>query len=79
MDSVRVLLECGADPNAQNRLMGSTPLHMVAQSHKAKLDDALAVVDLLVAHGADVNLPDRGGTLPANSVGLDGDPSKRPL
>jgi Ankyrin repeat len=79
VDSVRVLLECGADPNAQNRLMGSTPLHMVAQSHKAKLDDALAVVDLLVAHGADVNLPDRGGTLPANSVGLDGDPSKRPL
>lgn len=76
VDSVRVLLEAGANPNAKNRLMGSTPLHMVAQSHKASLDDALRVVDLLRAHGADVSVPDDQGSVPVSAVV---DPSKEAL
>ena len=45
---VALLLEKGADPNAQNRLE-VTPLHMAAKNGH------LPVVEMLVAHGADVN------------------------
>lgn len=51
---VRVLLEAGADPNAQDRL-GRTPLHMAVMFASAE------TVTLLMDAGADPELPDLNG------------------
>jgi uncharacterized protein len=56
-DSVRALLEAGADPNVQQQ-GGYTPLHTAAHSADAEL------VELLLAHDADCTLPDDEGKIP---------------
>ena len=58
VDAVRVLLELGATPTAANRLTGATPLIMTLQSRKTDVAGKLAVIELLLAHGADAAQPD---------------------
>ena len=53
-EAVALLLKTGADPNAQND-SGHAALHLVAYPGH---------VDLLVAHGADINLQSNGGSTP---------------
>jgi ankyrin repeat protein len=57
---VEVLLEAGADANAQNENdhWGTTPLHAAAHA-----DQAL-IAQLLIDYGADVNATDREGRTP---------------
>lgn len=59
--SCRMLLEAGADPNVLSN--GTRPLHQSVTLVKAK------VVDLLLANGADPNLPDRLGRTALMTLG----------
>ena len=93
LDMIEILLEAGANPNLQIKLQptyrslkddrgadtmlvdGATPLLRAAKGHD------VAAVELLVQHGAHVNLPNRDGTSPlmaaagvqANSIDTRGD------
>lgn len=76
LDMIRILLEAGANPNLQLKLqpmyrhikddrgadrmlnIGATPLLRAAKGHD------LAAIELLLAHGAKPNLPNRDGTTP---------------
>jgi ankyrin repeat protein len=58
-DAVKVLLEAGADPNSWEPTLGATPLHVAAQN-RWDLD----TIRHLVAHGADLNYPNREGLTP---------------
>ena len=51
VEAVKVLLELGADVNAQNKnnYWGNTPLHAAAH------DNQRAVAELLIANGADIH------------------------
>ena len=64
VEAVNVLVELGANVKAQNNLTGASPLHMVAQSHKATIDDRLKVVELLLNAGAICEQPDKYGFMP---------------
>jgi ankyrin repeat protein len=57
---VALLLEAGADANAQNENdhWGTTPLHAAAHANQA------AIAQLLIDHGANVNATDREGRTP---------------
>jgi len=57
MESIKFLVESGADINATNRY-DKTPLQYVAYKHK------IHVVQYLVESGADVNAADRSGNTP---------------
>ncbi len=56
-DTVRLLLEYGADANMKDRF-GRTPLHEAAESGNAE------TVGLLLAHGANVHARCKGGYTP---------------
>ena len=73
--SVAVLLELGARPTAANRLTGATPLHMVVMSSRKTNNVArqLAVVRLLLAHGADPSQTDAHGKVPLDYCNHDDD------
>jgi GA-binding protein transcription factor beta len=60
LEIVALLLEAGADVNAQNRNehWGTTPLHAAAHSNQA------GIVQLLIEHGAEVNARDLNGKTP---------------
>ena len=61
VDDVRDLLNAGADPSATD-VYGDTPLHAVAKFWGGKQsDDVNEVIELLLAHGADPNQPNREG------------------
>ena len=57
---VALLLQAGADVNAQNENdhWGTTPLHAAAHANQA------AIAQLLIDHGADVQATDREGRTP---------------
>lgn len=66
--AAKILLEAGADPNAENR-RGATPLHYANDprpSSGAIWDPArqAELIDLLVGHGGEVDHTDRGGATP---------------
>jgi ankyrin repeat protein len=73
VDSVRVLVELGANTNAQNNLTGATPLHMVAQSKKGNFEYRIEVINILLNAGARPDIADKYGTLPVHSVQLNDD------
>ena len=52
--------------NAMNNLTGASPLHMVAQSHKATIDARLKVVEILINSGALLDQADKYGSTPLN-------------
>lgn len=66
---VRTLLSEGVSPNGRETLNGHAPLHQAARAN------ALEVVDILLAAGADPSAPDGQGATPlmhaADSVALD--------
>lgn len=64
VEAVEALLRAGADVNAQNRIMGSTPLHMAAQSNKGSAERMTQTVELLLRHGADLQKADSKGATP---------------
>ena len=57
---VALLLQAGADVNAQNRNehWGTTPLHAAAHANQA------AIASLLIEHGASLNVKDLSGQTP---------------
>jgi ankyrin repeat protein len=65
---VDLLLESGADPNAENR-RGARPLHYACDP-RPKLGGTwdptaqASVIEMLVRHGAEINRGDRGGATP---------------
>lgn len=63
IDAVKALLELRADPNSQNQLRGSTPLH-AASMGKGHADQRAECVKLMVQFKADPNKADFGGELP---------------
>ncbi len=61
MEAMKLLLQCGADPNASGRLgctVASTPLECAINRNQP------AMVSYLLQHGADPNLPDNQLALP---------------
>jgi len=59
-ETARLLIEAGADVNARStgRRRDRTPLH------QAYMYDSKDIIDLLIAHGADVNAEDKDGIYP---------------
>jgi ankyrin repeat protein len=74
VEAVEALIEGGANVNAQNNLTGGSPLHMVVQSSKGSSAQTLAVTDALIQAGADLNLADNYGNLPAHHATSNPDP-----
>lgn len=68
VESVRVLVELGANVTAKNSITGASPLHMVAQSRKgsAKTADRIQIVECLVQAGAVKDQADNMGYIPAD-------------
>ena len=58
LDCARMLIENGANPNAQNKLDGRTALHM-ALEHSTSI--VLDFVKIMIDAGADVNILDKKG------------------
>jgi ankyrin repeat protein len=80
VESVQVLLEGGANVNAQNTMTGATPLHMVPQFRKATIEKRLQVLDLLLQAGADVTRTDSYGHTPVYyASSADSDPDAAQL
>lgn len=63
VDAAKLLLDCGADPGlpSANKLR-------VAPLHSAVAADLVELVDLLLAHGADPNPREGGGSTPLHSA-----------
>lgn len=59
-----MLLQHDADVQAQNRIMGSSPLHSCINSSKEPFQNRLSCAKLLVDHRADVHLKDLYGMTP---------------
>jgi ankyrin repeat protein len=64
ISAVQMLLQHDADVQAQNRIMGSSPLHCCINSSKEPFENRLSCAKLLVDHGADVHLKDLYGMTP---------------
>jgi uncharacterized protein len=71
--AVRTLIEHGANVNQVCRKSGSTPLHRAvtttgAPSTAGKRHEALEIIQLLIAAGADPSIANRSGRTPADYV-----------
>jgi len=66
-EEAELLLQAGADPNAENR-RGATPLHYCCDPRPRagpwSREAQTKMIRLLVEHGADLDRPDRGGATP---------------
>mmetsp|Transcript_110789 Transcript_110789/g.213392 ORF Transcript_110789/g.213392 Transcript_110789/m.213392 type:complete len:511 (-) Transcript_110789:395-1927(-) len=68
VDAVRTLLEGRADPNRQNKMRGSTPLH-TAVTGRGPVEGRTECVKLIIKHKGNPNLPDLQGCLPIEDAG----------
>jgi len=70
---VLVLLDAGANSNAKNA-QGQTPLHLVSQSPYYSQRDGVnvTVAQLLLEHGADVNVQDKNHATPSDIASYHG-------
>jgi uncharacterized protein len=71
--AVKTLIEHGADVNQVCRKSGSTPLHRAVTATGApgtagKRQEALAIIRLLLAAGADPSITNKSGRKPADYV-----------
>lgn len=87
LDAATELLHAGADPNARNRITGASPLHMAVKGFTGgggpggrRTDEArmIAVVDALIASGADRAQPDNYGATPLDQLEADMEESSMP-
>ncbi|HCN50335.1 MAG TPA: hypothetical protein DIT10_14815 [Chryseobacterium sp.] len=84
VQSVKLLLEYGADPNLQN-VDGKTALHLLPVKQPIKWSSSDAKIEmavLLMKHGADINIKDNYNNQPlwtAVFEAADGDLEKLPL
>mmetsp|Transcript_36067 Transcript_36067/g.57671 ORF Transcript_36067/g.57671 Transcript_36067/m.57671 type:complete len:535 (-) Transcript_36067:57-1661(-) len=67
VEAVKALLECKADPNAQNSLRGSAPLHAAAMG-KGPAERRAECIKSMIAFKADPQLRDNGGELPMDAA-----------
>jgi len=65
--AVKVLLEARANPNAQNHMRGSAPLHACAMG-RGPVNKRVEVVKLLIAAKADPHLKDMSGETPIDAA-----------
>lgn len=65
-DIAEALLRANADPNVRDPVLGLTV------AHDASRDGFLDTLNVLVHHGADVNLIDFGGNLPLHLAAREG-------
>jgi len=63
VEVIKLLIEAGANVNAQNSLTGATPLHMAANPRKGTTEQRKQVINLLVQGGANPSQSDNHGTL----------------
>jgi uncharacterized protein len=71
--AVRTLIKHGADVNQVCRKSGSTPLHRAvlttgAPGSAGKRQDALQIIRMLIAAGADPSIPNKSGRKPGDYV-----------
>ena len=71
--AVRTLIERGANVNQVCRRSGSTPLHRAvtatgAPGNAGKRQEAIEIIRLLVAAGADLSITNKSGRKPADYV-----------
>lgn len=67
--SLLVSKDIGANPNLRNLLTGATPLHLAIQGNKIREASRLnLIVDILLQAGADKNLADDWGRVPADYI-----------
>jgi ankyrin repeat protein len=65
IESVEILLQCGANPNVANTMTGATPLHCAVQSTKASsFQRQVATIQALLEAGADASRGDFFGSTP---------------
>ena len=70
-EAVAALIELGAPVNAQNRMGGSTPLHMAVSSSKEPFSNRIECARMLIAAGADPEIADFGYGKASGSTPLD--------
>ena len=68
--SVDALINAGANVNAQNTLMGETPLHSLARVDKGEMPARLEIARKLIDAGADLKITDGGGFMAYESERL---------
>jgi uncharacterized protein len=75
VEAARLLLERGADPNAlsRNAQIQTAGLHAAAASVTVDPQVRVRLSELLLAHGADPNLPQGGGARPLDAARQNGD------
>lgn len=84
VQSVKLLLEYGADPNLQN-IDGKTALHLLPEHQPIEWsspENKVEIAALLIEHGADINIKDNYNNQPLWSAvfeAADGNPEKLPL
>ena len=66
VEALKQLLRFKADCNAQNTISGATLLHSLMMSKNGTIPRRLQCLNLLLEYGADPNLKDRYGRLPAD-------------
>ncbi|KAL8671928.1 MAG: hypothetical protein Q9168_003584 [Polycauliona sp. 1 TL-2023] len=67
LETIEMLIRCGADTNRQRRSDGKTPLHLaviLATRESSDLDRKRKLLRALCTHGADVDIRDNDGKTP---------------
>ena len=68
LEATTMLLELGANPNAQNSYREATPLHLVLESEKVSCHVKAQIIDLLLESGAHTTIQDRSNNYPIDAL-----------